>query len=369
MDKLTAPLQFKSSLKAFVLVAMTMCLTVFGALEVRAQAASCRSIYTVQSVAAVRTYEQIKELKMMAFNVENLFWSTGKVEWVEPGVQRRNLDEPSQQKPEKETEKIRSIIAEESPDILIITEVESLVALEHLAAQGLQGKYRALLIEGNDSRGIDIGFLVKTDLPFLIENQTHKDFMWQDPITRKPVKLFSRDLPTLLFRRSANEAPFFILAGNHAKSKRDRPGDPESNLWRKAQYEAIAQIISDYRTQFPNTLVALGGDFNTRVNNSPEVSPLKDILKSGFLMTANATPIQDRITHTYHPRNGPTEKSQMDDIQFSPGFEGAVIEARVYRYKNADGTIMPFANSFEERGRQPSDHLPVIMRISTRPLF
>lgn len=305
----------------------------------------------------------------MAYNVENLFWSVGKYETLPDLQHRANNDTVPQRKSDEDIETIRKIIKQADPDIAILTEVESIVALQKLAQDSL-GNYDSYLIEGNDARGIDIGFIIKKDLPFLVEHQSHKDETWFDPITRKDIKLFSRDAPALLFRKNKSEPPFLIVMGNHAKSKRDRAGDPESRMIRTAQYDRIAEIVERYkRTYGPQVPILLGGDFNTDVNTSPELNQLNKSLTSSFNVAKISTPKDQRITHTFHPRDGPTHKSQMDDIRVNTSLADAIIEAKVIRYQNPDGTIMPFASTFDERSKQPSDHLPVFIRLLTNKLF
>ncbi|MFZ4403586.1 MAG: endonuclease/exonuclease/phosphatase family protein, partial [Pseudobdellovibrionaceae bacterium] len=257
----------------------------------------------------VRDFSEIKELKIMSFNVENFFWKPTQAQiqarlaeqqqyirqqkvpswylWGRPLVWQAQKNQSSGMgknddiKPEFEIERIRQITDDEYPDLMIATEIESQQALEHLASKGLKDKYKSYLIEGNDSRGIDIGFLVKVDLPFFIEQQTHKDMLW--PLDGRQVRIFSRDVPALLLSKSKGEKPFLIVLGNHAKSKRDGDGDPLSNKLRTAQYEAMAKIITEYQKQFPNTPIVLGGDFNTQVNTAREVQPILPLVKSGFL--------------------------------------------------------------------------------------
>lgn len=361
-------------LKSVFLVIFILCLTFFATPNVGVgqtllgYGSSCNRVFNYQAVS-IRDYSQIKELKIMAYNVENLFWSVGKYDSVSPNQMKMNPANPPQQKSEKDFETIRKIIKDINPDVAILPEVESLVALTHLAQAEL-GNYKSLLIEGNDARGINIGFLIKNDLPFLIEQQTHKDEMWFDPISQQTVKLFSRDVPALLLRKDKSSAPFLIVLGNHAKSKRDRPGDPGSEIVRKAQYDRIVEIIESYKKQFgENIPILLGGDYNTDVQHAPELDLLNKSLSSAFSLAKDSTPKSELITHTFHPRDGPTQKSQMDDIKISSSLGQSVIEAKVYRYRNPDGSIMPFADSYEQRSLQPSDHLPIYITISTQKLF
>jgi hypothetical protein len=321
------------------------------------------------SSPSLRPLSAVKDLRFLAFNVENLFVSTGRFERTSATELRPVAGRGPEPKSEREIQQLRDVINDINPDIAVITEVESLGALQAMAAR-LESRFKGYVIEGNDSRGIDIGFLVKADLPFHVTHETHKDMKWFDPIDRREIPLFSRDVPALLLRRTQGDKPFLIVLGNHAKSKRDRPGDPESNILRTAQYEGIATIIRSYQRQYGiDVPILLAGDFNTDVRRGPELSPLRGLLASAFDHAPVVTPVSERITHTYHPKDGPTDAKQMDDFQASAALLPRLEEALVYRYRNADGSIMPFARTFAERQRQPSDHLPVVLRISTDGLW
>jgi hypothetical protein len=262
---------------------------------------------------------------------------------------------------------------EQNPDFAILTEVENIQALNALATHQLQGRYRPLLKEGNDIRGIDIGFLVRTNLPWHTNLVSHKEIQFTDPMTGHTAPLFSRDLPVLEIRRKPDDPkPLLVLVGNHAKSKRSMDGDFESTRWRTAQYEEAAKIIqTDYQSQ--GIPVIMAGDFNTDVRFDPEVAPVKSILKSSLEIAPDALPVDQRVTHTYFPRGSkqqpdpPPERSQMDDILVSPGI--TVLSAQIIKYKNPDGTERTLPRSYKERSEQPSDHNPVRAVISTEGLF
>lgn len=331
----------------------------------------CPSLFRVVSTSqsAQRQLSEIPEITVMSFNVENLFIHVGKFEHDLPGKMRKisGPDTNQKLKPEHEIRAIVEIFKEASPDVITLQEVESMAGLE-LLKQRLDGLYKPYLIEGNDGRGIDIGFLVKVDLPLDVQLKTNRDKMWHDPTTGKQEKLFSRDLPALEFRVNRNqENPSFVLLGNHAKSKRDRPNDPESRQWRTAQYIGAAEIVGEYIRKGVRTM--LGGDFNIDIGNDREADALKQYLTSAFDAADQSLPPEQRITHTYHPRGGATHRAQMDDIWVSQDLRNQVAVASIYQYRFPDGSLMPIPNSFKERERQPSDHRPVIIRMRTQILF
>lgn len=315
-----------------------------------------------------RSLSEIKTLRVMTYNVENLFYHVGAFERINATDFRPVEGKPPQIKPETEILAIRQIIRESDPDLMVLQEVESVVALQHLSDGLLEGRYRPILLPGNDTRGINIGFLVKTDLPFSVKTITHKDLRWTDPIDGREVPLFSRDLPVLEFRVSEDQPqPSFVLIGNHGKSKRDRPGDPESRIIRTAQYQKAAEIIAGYRSK--KVPVMMGGDFNADIQRDPEVGPLLGQLRSSFDVAQRTLPPEQRITHTFHPKGEPAHRSQMDDILVSEDLAGRVEAAKIYRYKDATGNLLAIPASIGERDRQPSDHFPVLIDLRMEGFF
>lgn len=347
---------------------MLALLTSFS-LSAQAEIAACLSLFK-------RTEAQITHLGFSAFNVQNIMRSVGAFDWVRPGDDM--LARPADPRREhygsamenfQKLEEIRNMIARGNDDFVILTEVEDIEAMRTLLAQGpLQGLYDVYLTEGNDPRGIDIGFLVKKDLPWNVRQISHKDIRWRDPVDGREGPLFTRDLPVLEFRRSPNdEPPLFVLMGHHAKSKRDRPTDPESTRWRSAQFREAARIAESY--EYLGVPVIGGGDFNADHRHDPELEPLRRVSRSSLAHAPDALPEDQRITHTYHPFDGPTHYSQMDDILISPGLIADLESARIIRYRDARGNLRPLPTTYEERSLQPSDHFMVRIRLATRRLF
>ncbi|MCR4296118.1 MAG: hypothetical protein NUW21_11340, partial [Elusimicrobia bacterium] len=219
------------------------------------------------AAAPVRPLASIKELKVGAYNVLNLFENVGK--HVPDPENPGKLKKISEARPKQESS-LRAqgrIILENDLDVVTLAEVENIAALRDFNERYLEGRYDVRLIEGNDERGIDVAFLVKKDLPFLVEQRSHKDETWLDPVLGGgPRPLFSRDLTALVVRAPGRAAPLFVMFGTHYKSKRDRDGDPQSNILRAAQVERSAGIIARYRAEFgADVPVMLAGDFNGEV--------------------------------------------------------------------------------------------------------
>lgn len=320
----------------------------------------------------VRSLESIKQLKVGSYNVENLFEQVGShiPDPENPGKLKKVSD--AKPKPEWAMREEGKIILEQDLDVVTLAEVEDVQALEDFNQRFLGGKYRTFLIEGNDERGIDVAFLVKKDLPFQIEQRSHKDETWQDPALGGATRtLFSRDLTSLVVRAPGKTQPLFVLFGTHYKSKRDRPGDPESNIERAAQVRRTAEIMDRYRKEFgADVPMMLAGDYNGSVNEEAAYKPL--YAAAGLTDSFDAAPTpstpEERITHTFHPRGGPAHYAQMDAVLVSKSLKGAVQSAVVYRYKNPDGTVRAIPKTYEERELNPSDHFPLIVTLDFAPM-
>lgn len=319
--------------------------------------------------ASNRDLSDVKQLKIMEYNVENMFMHLGKYAKMPLKDFEKMTD--SELKSDSDLQGVATAIKDENPDLMVVEEVEDIETLSTFASKYLNGAYQAYLVDGNDDRGIQIGYLVKKDLPLSITLESHKDVTWVDPTDHQTDKLFSRDAPALLIRRQRDRSdapPALIFIGNHAKSQRDRGGDPGSNILRTAQMKAIGSIVDDYQKEYgPNTPIILGGDFNVDVRNNPQVQPIRDRMDDAFdIMGVRGL---DRVTQTFHPRNGSAEFHQLDALFVAPCLKDNVVSIEAYRYKDASGNAKPLPQTFEERSRNPSDHFPIVMTLTTQEIF
>jgi exonuclease III len=308
--------------------------------------------------------QDIKKLNIGSYNVLNLNHSVGKYQDING---QRVFVPDSKAKPEWQQREVANAIKETNLDILVLQEVEGINALEDFASNHLDDLYYPIVMKGNDGRGIEIGFLVKKNLPFEINMQSYKEMTWQDPLSgNQTEKLFSRDLPVMnIYFSNAQPRgpPDMVLIGTHYKSQRGSGSDPTSKVMREAQVKETARIIQQLKDKHgPKTPILLAGDFNADINSS-EFSHLKE---GGMLHEAldakNVDP-KERVTHSYHPRDGETKYSQLDAIMFTPDFTQYVEEAGVYRYKDANGNVKPIPRTYEERELNPSDHFMTWMKV------
>lgn len=162
------------------------------------------------------------------------------------------------------------------PDIIGTVEIENLAALKRLAerinsdavaAKQENPKYEAILMDGNDGRGIDVGFLVKTARVKVKEvEQIGKDETYKDP---KGKKAILNDRPSLLLRAEIEDGgkPFPItVIVSHLKSFNGyddvKDGGLRVRMKKKLQAESLANFVQNIQKKNPDERIVLVGDFN-----------------------------------------------------------------------------------------------------------
>ncbi|MBX7062176.1 MAG: hypothetical protein K1X52_10990 [Pyrinomonadaceae bacterium] len=164
------------------------------------------------------------------------------------------------------------------PDVIGVVEAENLAVLKRLAekinsdavtAGKPDPKYAAFLEEGNDGRGIDNGFLVKTSRVKAVEvKQYGKDEKFASPGSSSDIYL--NDRPPLLLRASVADPktgePFaFTVIVNHLKSflgYNDPKRQDAVRLKKRLQAEFLAKLVETRQKADPNERIILLGDFN-----------------------------------------------------------------------------------------------------------
>lgn len=212
------------------------------------------------------------EFLVAGMNVENLFDETD-----DPSPDEKPVPaEVVEAKMKKLSRAIRFYM--QMPDVIGVTEVENLPLLKRLAerlnADAVQGgkddpKYEAHLIEGNDGRGIDNGFLVKSSRVKVLETkQFGKDEKYRNPV--KGEDSFVNDRPPLMVRcliedaDTKDKAEFSVIV-NHLKSfggYSDPKIQDDFRLKKKLQSEFLAKLVNERQKANPNERIVLVGDFN-----------------------------------------------------------------------------------------------------------
>jgi endonuclease/exonuclease/phosphatase family metal-dependent hydrolase len=294
-------------------------------------------------------------LKIANFNVLNLAIQVGKFE-RDSGGNLRPVADPNATSPNFKAEwalnEIRRQVNDESPDLLVLQEIESRPSLE-IFRNTLLTKYEIIHVPGNDTRGIDVAVLVKQGLPFEVRAQSHRAH--QHEYMGAPNLLYSRDLLTLSFHEYGRREALFVLAATHNKSQRSTSLDPGSIVKRQAQVEGALRLLE--QPDQPRAKIYMG-DLNADVRTAPEFMPLK---QAGYRegMEILDVPTADRVTHHFFKSgNSPPESSQLDAIFFSPVWSEAraVRRSRVVPHRDRLGHLLDRPRTKDERKRQASDH-------------
>lgn len=194
------------------------------------------------------------------------------------------------------------------PDVFAVVEAENLNVLKKLAtkinadtvaAGKPDPKYEAYLFEGNDGRGIDNGFLVKSSRVKVVSaKQVGKDEKYKNP--RTGTDNFLNDRPPIVLEltiadpKTGNPFPFTIV-NNHMKSFRgvDDPEDgPNVRMKKKLQAEFLAKWVNDRQKANRNERILLVGDFNAFQFSDGLVDQIGTIIgrpapKDAVLMASN----------------------------------------------------------------------------------
>lgn len=268
-------------------------------------------------------------LRLMSWNVENLF------DFVVPHPSSPPLPKVSEYKRDI-TKMALTIEAAGFPTVIGFQEVENLEILEDIAAEPiLEGyQYQAVLIEGTDSRGIDVGYLVRGDRAQVLDEVQYP----------APGNITSR--PPLLIKINAEGRDEAIyLLNNHFTSMSG--GEEATEPRRNAQAAWNAEIASELLAEDPNAYLAVMGDLNSYLDSLP----IQTLEESGLINLFDTLDPNQRYTYIYQGNS-----QVLDYILVNDSLGNNLISFEVL-HTNADFSL-PFSsdtNLFHK-----SDHDPVI---------
>ncbi|EOC0521465.1 endonuclease/exonuclease/phosphatase family protein [Cronobacter malonaticus] len=206
-------------------------------------------------------------------------------------------------------------------DVLAVVEAESRPALaafnqEIIAALGGEPFRHVMVIDGNDSRGIDVGLLTGAAYP-IGPMRSHVD----DRDARGQL-IFSRDCPEYSVPLKGGDTLWVMV--NHLKSK-GYGGKADSDARRKAQEQRVAEIYQA-RRDAGEQFIAIAGDFN----DTPESDTLAPLLRE--------TDLRDAFTHPAFDNGGfpgtwgnSAKNNKLDYILLSPALWERVTAGGVIR--------------------------------------
>ena len=285
----------------------------------------------VSAAAELVAKEEITEnqFSMMTWNVENLF------DFSLPNPTSPPM--PSVREYKVAIEKVaNTILFAGLPTLVGLQEVENIEILEDIAAdEGLVAYgYIPLLIEGDDSRGIDVGYLLRGDRSTLIRLD---QFPAPEGLTSRP--------PLLVEFRLNDEVVLYVL-NNHFLSMSG--GEIATEPRRTAQAAWNVELIEEITTNDPEALVAVMGDLNSYLDSLP----VDTLRAAGLYDVLDLVAENERYTYNYQGI------SQVLDhiLVTAPLYE--LIEEVFILHTNADYPIPPEGDASP---LHKSDHDPVII--------
>jgi len=268
-------------------------------------------------------------LRLMSWNVENLF------DFVVPHPSSPPLPKVSEYKRDI-TKVALTIEAAGYPTVIGLQEVENLEILEDIAAEPILAgyDYQAVLIEGTDSRGIDVGYLVRGDRAEVIDQVQYP----------APGNITSR--PPLLIKVKAEGGDELIyILNNHFTSMSG--GEEATEPRRNAQAAWNAEIASELLAEDPDAYLAVMGDLNSYYDSLP----IQTLEESGLINLFDTLEANERYTYNYEGNS-----QVLDHILVNDSLFNLLISLDVL-HSNADFSL-PFSS--DTSLFHVSDHDPVI---------
>lgn len=272
------------------------------------------------------------EISIATFNVENLF----------------DIFNPHPSSPERpdlqgytlRLEKLAATIeAAGAPTVLGLQEVENIAILEDLVAlpELVDYDYEPVLIEGFDSRGIDVGYLVRGDRA-TVESAAQYDA--PEGLTSRPPLMI-----TVTVHLDDGDQTVIVI-NNHFLSMSG--GELPTEPLRVAQAEWNAGLVAQIQARDPEALVAVLGDLNS-FYDSPPIDALR---QAGLRHVYEAVAPEMPYTYIYQG-----ESETLDHILVTPALYERLKRVEVL-HTNSD---YPPAVPGDASAEHLSDHDPLVV--------
>lgn len=225
------------------------------------------------------------------------------------------------------------VVDDVAADVICLVEAESRPSLVKFNDELLHGRYgHAMLVDGNDPRGIDVGLYCAADID-VVWVRSHVDV--PDPAVAGK-RLFSRDCPLYRLRLPGGADLFLLL--NHLKSQSFTSGNPDPLRMRQStEVRAIYDRLRADGAEF----VAVLGDFNKGPDrNDPTRHPTLEALLGPDSPLVDAYSL-DAFTGLFDPKDADRERpgsfqsctigNRLDYILLSPELAERVTDGGVFR--------------------------------------
>ncbi len=271
------------------------------------------------------------EFSVMTWNVENLF-----------DTRAPHPSSPPMLKPSEYRLRIQKIAgtiqAAGAPLIVGLQEVENIAVLEDIAAAEpiADYGYQALLIEGFDGRGIDVGYLIRGDRVTLLDLEQYPA---PEGLTSRPPLVVKAEIQT------EGGAVTLYVINNHFTSM--SAGVEATEPRRTAQAAWVVEVMDGILADDPDAYIAVIGDLNSFYDSLP----LDTLRKAGLRHVFEILPEEERYSYIYQGLS-----QTLDHILVTPNLFDLLTRVEVL-HANADyAPALPGDPS----PRRASDHDPVV---------
>lgn len=209
-------------------------------------------------------------------------------------------------------ENTAKVIKKVNADIACIVEADNRIALKAFDSHLLNYRYKyEMLIDGNDTRGIDVGVLSKFNFGSIYTHIYDR---------RSNKRVFSRDCLEIEIKATDTKSIYVLV--NHFKSK-GYDVDGTADAKRKRQANQVKDILGNYNLKKDYVIVA--GDLNDTPDSNPltpltTLADLHDVLELQF-----GNDISKRWTYHYNAFE------QIDYILVSKALKDVFVDAGVER--------------------------------------
>jgi predicted extracellular nuclease len=275
----------------------------------------------------------LDEFGIATWNVENLF----DIQVPHPS----DPDMPTVQEYKIDVAKVaNTIVSAGLPTVVGLQEVENIGILEDIAAHPalVDHQYQPVLIEGTDSRGIDVGYLIRGDRAQILDME---QYVAPEGLTSRPPLLFKVQLSG-----DVGGLALYVI-NNHFTSMSG--GEKATEPRRKAQAAWNVSIVEEIQEENPQAYVAVIGDLNSYYH-SPQIDTLRE---AGLRHVMATLPDQERYNYIYEGRS-----QLLDHILVTPRLMACLVRVDVL-HTNAD-----FPLPGDESPMHKSDHDLVIATFS-----
>ena len=267
------------------------------------------------------------EFSLMTWNVENLF------DFKDPHPASPGMPDIGEYRTQI-AKVANTIVAAGLPTVVGLQEVENIGILEDIAEQESIAAYGYIpvLIEGADSRYIDVGYLVRNEQAQILHEE-------QFPA---PEGLTSR--PPLLVQVKVGDVVISVL-NNHFTAMSG--GEAATEPRRNAQAAWNVAMMNEILAGDENASLAVMGDLNSFYDSLP----IDTLRAAGLLHVLEQLPPEERYTYIYEGRS-----QVLDHILVTPALMDKLIRVEIL-HTNADYAI---PESDDTSPLHKSDHDAVV---------